>query len=45
MKKCCNPVFSGKKEDLNKFVDSILEAMTLKELAYYACLLYTSRCV
>ena len=36
MKKCCNPVFSGKKEDLNKFVDSILEAMTLKELAYYA---------
>ncbi len=36
MKNIGNPVFSGKKEELKEFVDSILEQLTLEELSYYA---------
>lgn len=36
MKNSRNPVFSGKKEELKEFVDSILEQLTLEELSYYA---------
>ena len=36
MKNIGNPVFSGKKEELKEFVDSILEQLTLEELSYYS---------